>query len=285
MATLVPGLIAAAMALLVAGVSPALAGGVSWIDVSESHVAPGMSLEAETQAYFATAEQAAEATIPRAYSVFLLDDLDRNTLREAIGDYDPGWPVPRTATRIEVGTVEALSRDANLVRAHARIEIPSLVPGNYWLMFCDAGCSRAMGDAVPTRLHVAGDPIAAAVGNRVERLQMRSQMTSRRVRNLRSFALRKAEAAELARDSSRYQIGSLGEEVRTLEKELTALRREASSPDWLAYSGWAVAVMLLAGAISSRIRARRRFPRWSIEAPPEPSVVPDRERELVGPRL
>lgn len=270
-------------ATLVAGAAPAGAGGWwSSVRVRGHELGVGETVVATSEAYFTSVEDAARARRSEYYA-YLVSDYDRSLMAAGMRRANPRrwWAVPDSASVHRVGRVRLRGFDANVGEAVARVTIPRLPTGRYFLMFCDAGCRRPMGHAVPTQpVWITADPVAARAARRADAAAQRMQTELVALRGELRSARRDAAAA-------------IAEATRDAELALTLAGDEEPTPALMpaavlaaAFLAGVGAAALLGAVLLWRARgvhrgaARQDQERW--RGPPEPEAQADDTFELAG---
>jgi hypothetical protein len=269
-----PAVLLAAPVLLLAPAPAAVAGGWwSSLDLGDRHLAPGDRVRVGTGFAFRSTEAAERARSGGDFRVYLVRGFDWDRLEEAMRVANPGpWWELGSARAFEVGRVRLSGFDGNLAHAQASFVVPPLPPGGYALMFCDAGCTRPLGDIVPSRVLVAPDRPTARLAQRVEDLRLELRQTRWQLRAARD-RIRELEA--VSEDGLRELLAARVDRLSRLARDLQrrVARAEAASEadgvPWLGAIGAAVVALGLGVAIGRR---RRRG------LPP----VPDDLRSLEG---
>ncbi|HXF37661.1 MAG TPA: hypothetical protein VNO17_10865, partial [Actinomycetota bacterium] len=254
-----PAVLLAVPALLLAPAPGAVAGGWwSSLDLEERHLAPGERVRTGTGFLFGSIEAAERARSDGDFRAYLVRGFDWDRLEEAMGVADPGsWWELGSARAFEVGRVRLSGFDGNRARARASFVVPALPPGGYALMFCDPGCSRPLGDIVPSRVVVAPDRPTARLAQRVGDLRLEVQQTRWRLRAARDRIRElEAEADDGLRELLAARVDRLSRLARDLQRRVARAEAasEADGVPWLGAIGAAVVALGLGVAIGRRRR-------------------------------
>ena len=251
--------------------APSAAAGGGWwssIDLPGAYVGAGETFTVRSHVLFADLEEYEEARESGEYFAYLIHDLDPSVFTnvQSQQEFADSWRPPAEMTLI--GDVELTGWDANIVTAVSTVTIPDLPPGSYDVMFCDAGCTRPLGDLIPTGVRLAADPITAQTARRLDGTRQRLHLALARVR-------RDVRHAERRIDDARADAATAARYAENLGRKLAAVEREPSSPAWIPYLGW-----FLSGAVLALLLRRRA---GSLRATQERSIetIPDDARELV----
>lgn len=212
--------------------TPRVVAGGWWdtIDLRGPYLGVGESLTIHSEVWFSTLE-AAERAHEIEYHAYLLRDIDADALAEAMSRPDPKrWWTPPDEM-ILVANI-GLTWESNIASATARVTVPEISPGGYYLMLCDTGCRTPLGHAIPTRVQVSPDPVAAAAARKVERARESTRAALARVRHRISRAESRLERATARADISTDAVAELQREPS---------RDDVPSTPWFAYIGWFVA--------------------------------------------
>lgn len=232
----------------------------TFIDLDRRYFAVGETVEAGTEVLFRSIAEAERARGDGGSFVYLVRGLDPAVVDDAMGTGEPGpdWWDLGTAEAIRIGTVRLSGIDGNLARATGIFTIPDdLATGPYQLMFCDAGCSHALADILPSQIHVTEDLLTAHLGARVDRLEGRVWQSRWTIRRLRQA---------LENRPNRDEVASLEARIASLER-LGAAPSHAPAPvaepqvepsPWVSNVGWFVAGACFAGLLASLAALRRR---------------------------
>jgi hypothetical protein len=190
-----------------------------------------------------------------SYYAYLVRGIHTEALERAMSLPQPGrwWEPP--AYMIRAGDVQLFDWDANLALARVHLTVPEIDLGSYELMLCDDGCRMPLGNLIPSRVHVAEDPVAAQTARNLQKTNARLDLELARTRH----ALRE----------TRHQLGAVDRDATASSEAVARLtdrlasRSEAPSPSWIAYVGWFFAGVLLTLVI---VRRRHRMP------PAEPAL-------------
>ncbi|HXF71831.1 MAG TPA: hypothetical protein VNO79_04375 [Actinomycetota bacterium] len=260
--------------LALAAAPRAMAGGWwSSLDLEDRSLAPGDRVRVGTQFWFRSIEAAERARTGGDFRAYLVRGFDWRVLEEAMAVADPGsWWELGSARAFEVGNVRLFGFDGNLAHARASFVVPAVPPGAYALMFCDVGCTRALGDIVPSRVLVAPDRFTARLSQRVGNLALELRETRWRLRAARDRIRR--VAAERATEPAAIagRVDRLSASLRDLERRLDRAEAARDGVPWLGALGATAAALALGWAAGRR---RRR---------PELPAVPDDLRSLVVAR-
>lgn len=277
----------AASMLLVA--PPAASGGGWWstIDLKGSYVGVGQTLSFETrQVLFQSVEEAELAETQGSFA-YVLQGVDQEMLGDAMAQsYAPDWWHLGDAEAIEVGTVSITVSDSNLARASAQIDLTGVEPGDYSLMFCDAGCTHALADVIPIRITVLEDPLLARVANSVEDLRWRDRAIKwhliNRIQETGRESADRADVKSLRNQVDELQllverVGAAAEtKSEGVAQRVSALEKD-SGERWLSLV-WLLIGGLMGGLIAILLVRRER----KRQLVPE---VSDMDRELLELRV
>ena len=230
---------------------------------------------------FRSSEAAERARSGGDFRVYLVRGFDWDPLEEAMRVANPGpWWELGSARAFEVGTVQLSGFDLNLAHAQASFVVPALPPGGYALMFCNAGCTRPLGDIVPSRVLVAPDRFTAHLAQRVDELGLELREARRRLRTARD-RIRQLEA--VADDGPQALLAARVDRLSALVRDVErrpVRPEEASGGSGGAWLGALGAAALALGWAIGR-RGRRHLP-------PVPddlrSLDHEREQALAGRR-
>lgn len=139
-----------ACALLVS--SSATAGGW-WTSVrlERAEVAVGQNVKARANVMFSSVDSVEAAQRERAFYVYLLRGFDYSIVERAMREPSPRkWWSVGSAEAFRVGRVVIDRSELNLALANASFRVPEIPPGEYTVMFCDAGCIHPLADVIPT---------------------------------------------------------------------------------------------------------------------------------------
>jgi hypothetical protein len=145
------GCVAAALIVL-----PSATAGGWWtsIRLDRTRVAVGQEMKVHANVMFrsvAAAEGAQTGEAQGAFYVYLLRGFDYSIVQRAMREASPrNWWSVGSAHAFRVGRVVISGRELNLARASASFRVPEIRPGQYTVMFCDAGCAHPLTDVIPT---------------------------------------------------------------------------------------------------------------------------------------
>jgi hypothetical protein len=264
-------LVASLSTVLLQGTSNA-AGWWNFINLDDP-IGIGESLKHRVPDVFFESREEATAARSTAWYAYLIPSFDRTALDRAMLRAEPGnwWEQPSEA--ILVGDVRLSGQDANLIDAIVHLTVPRISTGRYHFMLCDSECRMPLGDVIPQRVDVAGDPFSAQLARRLERTNLQLEQGGadmrRRLRGARN------EIATLETLLTRTR-----EAIATLNNRLERVERDRPSTPWIAYVGWFVAGVALSTLALAAVRPRRR----RSSEPSTPADVPDDPRELIESR-
>lgn len=241
--------------LVVVLIFPEVAAAGGWatsIELESGHAAPGERMEAGTEFLFRSIEAAEAARRTGTHYAYLLAGFDFDIVERVVDEPQPRrWWTLGGAKAIPVGRVRLSGWDANFARARVSFVVPGVETGSYALMFCDLGCAHPLGDIVPARMTVAGDPVQARLLGRLDRLEARV------ARQARIAHAAQREARNEEERTAAEPEEALEARVRHLERGLG--RREAPELPWAAFAGWFFAGVAM-GVLGVRLMRRRRHP-------------------------
>jgi hypothetical protein len=235
---------------------PSTAGGWwSSIQIERQYVGVGETVVARSEAFFDTIAQAERAQTKRYYA-YLVRGYDDASLRRAMAQGKPRgwWALSPDAELVRVGRVRLAGFNANLGKAHARIEIPEIATGGWALMFCDAGCRGPLANAIPTSVRVTADALAAKTAARVAALKERTQG----VADLRADLRDARRDARLRADGAAARAEDMRRDLNSLTRRIQALEAAAQEPPPSSAWPWGVAGALALLTVGIVVATRRR---------------------------
>jgi hypothetical protein len=145
------GCVAAALILL-----PSATAGGWWtsIRLDRTTVSVGQELKVDAHVMFRSidaAEAAQNGNGHGAFYLYLLRGFDYSVVERAMRKPSPrNWWSVGSADAFRVGRLAIDGRSRNLGVAKASFPVPDVPPGQYAVMFCDAGCVHPLADVIPT---------------------------------------------------------------------------------------------------------------------------------------
>ncbi len=246
----------------------------SYINVEDSQLVTGETVEVRDEVFFRSIETATRARSTGEFYVYLIQGLDYGMVNEAMTKPDPrNWWTLGGAEALRVGRVVLDDSNSNVVRAHTRFVVPDLELGRYALMFCDAGCVHPLANVVPTKVAVVG-PETARLTNQFDRLQ--SRMAERMSALGAEVRESVADTATIGVDVDALQGDSvlLQRQIITLERRLDRVDNRRETP-WAAYAGWLMAGVSVGWLSAASLKRRRAgeplldYPQTSFETEKE----------------
>lgn len=136
---------------------PPTAGAGGWwtsIRLDRTKVTVGQEVKAHANVMFRSVdavEAAQSGKKQEAFYVYLLRGFDYSIVERAIRKPSPrNWWSVGSAEALRVGRVVIGGSESNLALANAYFRVPDVPPGQYVVMFCDAGCAHPLADVIPT---------------------------------------------------------------------------------------------------------------------------------------
>ena len=217
--------------ILVLGMTASPAAGGGWwssTTARPSVVAPGMTVRVANNGLVLSVAEAAAARRGETFFVYLIEDFNRRLLNRALSKGVPGdWWRLDGATATQLAPIQIVAGDSGLARARASFRMPRTPPGEYSLMICDEGCTRPLGDVIPTTLTVVRSPTVARLEVATDRMRGRLGRAEASTARLRVRMQRSLD-----------EVGSLRGVVSTLRVEVSHLEgrlgraEDASVPAW-----------------------------------------------------
>jgi hypothetical protein len=137
-------------------VPPTARAGGWWtsIRLDRTKVTVGQEVKAHANVMFRSVdavEAAQSGKKQEAFYVYLLRAFDHSIVERAIRKPSPrNWWSVGSAEALRVGRVVIGGSESNLALANAYFRVPDVPPGQYVVMFCDAGCAHPLADVIPT---------------------------------------------------------------------------------------------------------------------------------------
>ena len=237
------------IAVLLPAGGPAAAGG--WWSTPRVDLRPigaGETVTVQSEAYFMSAQQAAQAR-REAFYAYLVRGYDRRLLQRAMGQVDPQrwWALRPGAEVVRVGRVRLGTFDMNVGEVRARITIPDNVRGEWSLMLCDDGCREPFASAVPTTVMIAADAVTAQTARRLNGFERRE----------REVVARLHEQVDAARAEA-HSTGAIADDLRSdiegMRLDLATLRAEQPQPQTIPPWVWVGTGLLLGLALGALAR-------------------------------
>ena len=240
----------------------------SGIDLKGRYLGIGETVTARAEVWFRNLELAEKAR-SEAYHAYLVRGIDHERLERAMTRPEPKdwWSKPEEMTL--VGDVRLGRWDGNIAVATARVRIPDIALGAHNLMFCDAGCTKPLGNVIPLRVQVTADALLAKTARKLQATNDRLDLALAHVRSDLGRIMTQARRAGTEATETRAELGRLRDKLSSLSKERPAT-------PWLAYTGW-----FAAGAASVLAVVRRRKVVLAPETQSRPAEIPAPARELV----
>jgi hypothetical protein len=136
---------------------PPTAGAGGWwtsIRLDRTRVTVGQEVKAHANVMFRSVdavEAAQSGKKQEAFYVYLLRGFDYSIVERAIRKPSPrNWLSVGSAEALRVGRVVIGGSESNLALANAYFRVADVPPGQYVVMFCDAGCAHPLADVIPT---------------------------------------------------------------------------------------------------------------------------------------
>lgn len=254
---------AAAVASVVYMPSIAASGGGWWtgIDLDRRHIAPGETIQLDTEVYWqnmSDAEAAREGDVEN--HLFLIPDVDAELIDRVyrLTRYKRGWWTPQPGS-IDLGMVELSRWDSNIAQARISFTVPEIEAGTYSFMLCSPGCTHEMGNMVPTQVSVVASAAHAKAADRIDELKIRISQRNWEFRRAKR-KLRKAHN-ELKNASETQDLGPLEDRLDEMDERISVVASAgeeppSSGPDSGVMSGVIFGVLL--GAAGALVLGRRR---------------------------
>ncbi len=163
--------------------------------------------------------------------------------------------------------------------AHMTFTVPDLPTGRYWIMVCDLGCRRGVGDLAGGSIVIAHTPTEGGLFLKAEREQWR--VSALEFRLDRSKAHDSQVAVSLA--AAQGELGRANERLALLEEQPAEARAHSGTPaSRPLVDGW-VGVLIALGLLVIAALLLVRQQRSRID-PKSRSVVPDARGPLANRR-
>jgi hypothetical protein len=137
-------------------VAPTAGAGGWWssIRLDRTKVTVGQEVKAHANVMFHSVDAVEAAQIGKKqepFYVYLLRGFDYSIVERAIRRPAPrNWWSVGSAGVLRVGRVVIGGSESNVALANASFRVPDVPPGQYVVMFCDAGCAHPLADVIPT---------------------------------------------------------------------------------------------------------------------------------------
>jgi hypothetical protein len=142
------GCVSAALILL-----PSAPAGGWWtsIRLDRTRVSVGEELKVHANVMFRSIDAAKAAQNGKAFYIYLLREFDYSVVQRAMREPSPrNWWSVGSVEAFRVGRLAIDGQESNLGVAKASFPVPDVRPGQYAVMFCDAGCAHPLADVIPT---------------------------------------------------------------------------------------------------------------------------------------